>query len=90
MSLVTADDRERFLRDGYLVVEGVVDPRTCEAAVDAIASYVGLDLDDPSTWYSHDLNAHGIVPGLVRLSVGVEDPEDLWADIEQALRQVRR
>ncbi|MHA0034749.1 trans-sulfuration enzyme family protein [Deinococcus sp. PESE-13] len=36
------------------------------------------------------LNAHGIVPGLVRLSVGIEDPEDLWADIEQALGQVRR
>ena len=36
------------------------------------------------------LNSHGIVPGLVRLSVGIEDPEDLWADIEQALGQVRR
>ncbi|HUR74725.1 MAG TPA: PLP-dependent aspartate aminotransferase family protein [Sporichthya sp.] len=26
-----------------------------------------------------------IPPGLVRLSVGIEDPEDLWADLEQAL-----
>ena len=30
----------------------------------------------------------GITPGLVRLSVGLEDPEDLLADIGQALAQV--
>ncbi|MEW1637969.1 aminotransferase class I/II-fold pyridoxal phosphate-dependent enzyme [Streptomyces sp. NPDC093801] len=28
----------------------------------------------------------GIGPGLVRMSVGIEDPEDLWQDVEQALR----
>ena len=27
----------------------------------------------------------GIVPGFVRMSVGIEDVEDLWADIQQAL-----
>jgi cystathionine beta-lyase/cystathionine gamma-synthase len=29
----------------------------------------------------------GITPGLVRLSIGMEDPDDLWADLEQALAQ---
>ena len=28
----------------------------------------------------------GIVPGFVRMSVGIEDVEDLWSDIDQALR----
>ena len=28
----------------------------------------------------------GIVPGFVRMSVGIEDVEDLWFDIDQALR----
>jgi cystathionine beta-lyase/cystathionine gamma-synthase len=28
----------------------------------------------------------GITPGLVRLSIGLEDPDDLWDDIRQALR----
>ena len=28
---------------------------------------------------------YGITPGLVRLSVGIEDAEDLWVDIENAL-----
>ena len=30
----------------------------------------------------------GITPGTLRLSVGIEDPRDLWADLEQALDQV--
>ena len=29
--------------------------------------------------------AHGIADGLVRLSVGLEDAEDLWEDLEQAI-----
>lgn len=29
--------------------------------------------------------AAGVVPGFVRLSIGIEDVEDLWADIEAAL-----
>ncbi|MGW6389616.1 trans-sulfuration enzyme family protein [Streptomyces sp. NPDC055103] len=31
------------------------------------------------------LASAGIAPGLVRMSVGIEDIEDLWSDIEQAL-----
>jgi cystathionine gamma-synthase len=26
--------------------------------------------------------------GLLRLSVGLEDPDELWADLEQALEQI--
>ena len=33
------------------------------------------------------LAQHGVTPGLVRLSIGIEDPEDLLSDIEQALAQ---
>ena len=29
--------------------------------------------------------AAGVVPGFVRMSIGIEDVDDLWADIEQAL-----
>ena len=30
----------------------------------------------------------GITPGLVRISVGIEDVEDLWADLESALARI--
>ncbi len=33
-------------------------------------------------------DALGIRPGLLRLSVGIEDPEDLWNDVEHALSSV--
>jgi cystathionine beta-lyase/cystathionine gamma-synthase len=42
-----------------------------------MASYHGLT--------SSDRARRGISDGLVRLSCGLEDPEDLWRDIEQAL-----
>jgi O-acetylhomoserine (thiol)-lyase len=35
------------------------------------------------------LEAAGIPPDLIRLSVGLEDPDDLIADLEQALDQVK-
>jgi cystathionine gamma-lyase len=31
--------------------------------------------------------AHGMADGLIRLSVGVEDPEDLQEDLRQALEE---
>lgn len=34
-----------------------------------------------------DQQAHGITPGLMRMSVGIEHVEDVWADLEQALAQ---
>jgi methionine-gamma-lyase len=35
-----------------------------------------------------ELRAAGIPPGLIRMSVGIEDPADLIADLRQALEQV--
>ncbi|MEZ5206912.1 MAG: PLP-dependent transferase [Acidimicrobiales bacterium] len=32
-----------------------------------------------------ELAAVGIGPGTIRMSVGLEDPADLWADLVQAL-----
>lgn len=34
-----------------------------------------------------DQSAHGITPGLLRLSVGIEHVDDIWADLSQALDQ---
>ncbi|MFE6051275.1 trans-sulfuration enzyme family protein [Kitasatospora sp. NPDC056446] len=35
-----------------------------------------------------ELAAAGVGAGLVRMSVGIEHPEDIWADVEQALAKV--
>ncbi|NUQ63258.1 MAG: PLP-dependent transferase [Pirellulales bacterium] len=36
-----------------------------------------------------DRLAHGITDGLIRISVGLEAPDDLWQDLDQALTAVR-
>ncbi|RPG33987.1 MAG: bifunctional O-acetylhomoserine aminocarboxypropyltransferase/cysteine synthase, partial [Gammaproteobacteria bacterium TMED92] len=36
------------------------------------------------------LRAAGIGPGLVRLSIGLEDPKDLLSDLKSALRGVEK
>ncbi len=38
-----------------------------------------------SSWSAHDLDAAAIGEGFIRVSLGIEDWEDLWADFEQAL-----
>jgi cystathionine beta-lyase/cystathionine gamma-synthase len=35
---------------------------------------------------ARELQAAGVSPGTVRLSIGVEDPDDLIADLKQALQ----
>jgi cystathionine beta-lyase/cystathionine gamma-synthase len=47
--------------------------------VSHVASTTHRQLDDAA------LAAAGIDPGAVRISVGLEEPEDLVADLEQAL-----
>ncbi|MFW5974092.1 MAG: PLP-dependent transferase, partial [Natrialbaceae archaeon] len=34
--------------------------------------------------------ASGVTPDLVRLSVGIEDPEDITADLERAIERAER
>lgn len=41
-----------------------------------------------STYTPEERAAHGISDGLVRLSVGLEDVQDILADLEQALQQI--
>jgi len=36
--------------------------------------------------YEEDRQRLGITDGLIRLAVGIEDPEDLLEDLDQALR----
>jgi methionine-gamma-lyase len=38
-----------------------------------------------STYTPEERAAHGIGEGLLRLSIGLEDAEDIFADLEQAL-----
>ena len=57
-----------------------------EGAAEALIIKVGdLAPDDVSELLRRRLRATGVPPGLLRLSVGLEHVDDLWADLEQAL-----
>ena len=58
------------------IVTHVADARTC---VLHPASHTHRQLSD------EQLREAGVAPDLIRLSVGIEDPEDILADIRQAL-----
>lgn len=63
------DDTEKVLSDeelafwdenGYVIVRNAVDIQACKEATDAICKHIGVDLNDPDTWYE-GLNKSGIM-----------------------------
>jgi cystathionine beta-lyase/cystathionine gamma-synthase len=83
-SLITMDvrgGREAAMAfcDGLRAVRIASSLGSVHSKVSHAASTTHRQLDDTA------LAAAGIAPGQVRLSVGVEDPEDLLADLRQAL-----
>ena len=61
------------------IVTHVADARTC---VLHPASHTHRQMNDDQ------LREAGVTPGLIRFSVGIEDPRDILADLEQALEQI--
>ena len=61
------------------IVTHVADARTC---VLHPASHTHRQMND------EQLKEAGVTPGLIRLSVGIENPQDIIDDLAQALDQV--
>lgn len=77
----TKEDAARFMDSLKLaaIVTHVADARTC---VLHPASHTHRQMND------EQLKEAGVTPGLIRLSVGIENPEDIIDDLAQALEQV--
>jgi ectoine hydroxylase-related dioxygenase (phytanoyl-CoA dioxygenase family) len=50
-SVVSEQDQEFFRQNGYIVVPGVVPQENLDAAIAAVWEFLGMDPDDPATWY---------------------------------------
>ena len=61
------------------IVTHVADARTC---VLHPASHTHRQMND------EQLKEAGVTPGMIRFSVGIENPDDIIADLAQALEQV--
>ena len=77
----TKEDAVRFMDSLKLcaIVTHVADARTC---VLHPASHTHRQMNE------EQLREAGVTPGMIRLSVGIEHPQDIIEDLEQALLQV--
>ena len=61
MSILTKEDHEFFDAQGYVVVHDAAPPENCDAVIDAIWEFLGLDRNDPETWYQRPLTPGGMI-----------------------------
>ena len=82
MALALKGDRERAKRfmDHLQLVTIETHVADCHTCILHPASHTHRQLSD------QQLREAGVDPGLMRLSIGLEDPRDIIADLEQALR----
>ncbi|MEP6909209.1 MAG: PLP-dependent transferase [Actinomycetota bacterium] len=75
----------RYPGFGGLLSFDVADPRKVETATRVITNATSLGGVDSTMESRHRWEGNRVPEGLLRLSVGLEDVEELWADLEQAL-----
>jgi cystathionine gamma-synthase len=75
----------RYPGIGGLLSFDVADPRAVETSLRVITNATSLGGVDSVLEARARWEGDRVPPGLLRLSVGLEPPEDLWADLDQAL-----
>lgn len=93
----TADEMAFWHEHGYVVLHDAVPPEQCAAAEEAIWSFLGMDRDDPSTWYGNPhghsiwvpllhhpaLQANRAAPRVRRAFAQLWGRDDLWVTTDQ-------
>ncbi len=81
----TAVANVRYPGIGGVIAFEVADPRTVETRTRTILNATSLGGVRSTIESRHRWEGDRIPSGLLRLSVGLEDADDLWADLERAL-----
>jgi hypothetical protein len=95
---LTAAELAFWDEHGYVVLHDAVTPENCRAAVDAICTFLEVDLKEPDTWYrgpqGHSiwipllhhpaLWANRDSPRIHRAFAQLWGREDLWSSVDQA------
>jgi cystathionine gamma-synthase len=80
-----AVERVRYPGFGGVISFDVADARAVETATRLIVNATSLGAATSTIESRHRWEGDRIPPGLLRLSAGLEDIEELWADLDQAL-----
>ncbi|WP_295655602.1 phytanoyl-CoA dioxygenase family protein [uncultured Mucilaginibacter sp.] len=59
--VLTRDDLDFWNENGYLIVRNAVSKEDCDAVIAALCDYIGIDRNDPTTWYNHHPAQQGIM-----------------------------
>ena len=61
MEIVTSEEKKFFEENGYLLVKNVLPKENCEAVIEALFWFLGMDRDNPADWYREPLPKGGMV-----------------------------
>ena len=61
MSVLTAEDKNFFAENGYVIVRDAVPAADCEAVVSAIFAFLEMDRNNPDDWYRLPLTPGGMI-----------------------------
>ena len=96
-AVLTEADRAHFDEKGYVIVHDAVPPKNLEAAKQAIYDFLGVDPQDPATWYRDPVQPSGNVemhqhpafwdnrqhPRLYRAFAEVLGTQRLWVSLDR-------
>ena len=60
--MISQAQKQFLAEEGYVVIPEVIPHEVCDAVIQTIMAYTGVDLDDPDSWYLNSSEGHGIVP----------------------------
>lgn len=86
-------DLEFWDENGYVIVHDAVSPEQCQAAAQAIYDFLGMDPEQPDTWYGHNIWvpvlhhpafwANRESPRIHRAFAQLWGRRDLWITVDQ-------
>lgn len=59
--LLTDEEKASWNENGYLIIRDAVSKEDCRNTLDVIFSFLGIDENDPSTWYNSHADKSGIM-----------------------------
>jgi hypothetical protein len=98
MSILTEKDHRFFAENGYVVVPNAVPKENCDAVIDTLWDFLGMDRENPEDWYRLPLKPGGMVeiyqaqalwdnrqhPRLYGAFAELLGTEKLWVSIDRA------
>ena len=59
--LLTQVDWDFWQQNGYLIIRNAISKEHCDETIEELCDFIGVDRNDPSTWYNHHPARQGIM-----------------------------